>query len=122
MSHFTDFTGYVVFIITSFLAGAESADQCLPNSKSFILFFWRHNEYKIVFFYSVDIQKLQNLQAPKQRQLSESSNQSLVATEYRLKYSPIMGHSFLHKNTKILPESTTSGLRPVAQSVPNQTA
>ena len=33
MSHFTDFTGYVVFIITSFLAGVESADQCLLNSK-----------------------------------------------------------------------------------------
>ena len=29
----TDFTGYVVFIITSFLAGVESADQCLLNSK-----------------------------------------------------------------------------------------
>ena len=33
MSHFTDFTGYVVFIITSFLAGVESADQCLLNPK-----------------------------------------------------------------------------------------
>ena len=33
MSHFTDFTGYVLFIITSFLAGVESADQCLLNSK-----------------------------------------------------------------------------------------
>ena len=33
MSHFTDFTGYVLFIITSFLAGAESTDQCLLNSK-----------------------------------------------------------------------------------------
>ena len=33
LSHFTDFTGYVVFIITSFLAGVESADQCLLNSK-----------------------------------------------------------------------------------------
>ena len=33
MSHFTDFTGYVVFIITSFLAGVESPDQCLRNSK-----------------------------------------------------------------------------------------
>ena len=32
-AHFTDFTGYVVFIITSFLAGVESADQCLLNSK-----------------------------------------------------------------------------------------
>ena len=30
---FTDFTGYVVFIITSFLAGVESADQCLLNSE-----------------------------------------------------------------------------------------
>ena len=27
------FTGYVVFIITSFLAGVESEDQCLLNSK-----------------------------------------------------------------------------------------
>ena len=27
------FTGYVVFIITSFLAGVESGDQCLHNSK-----------------------------------------------------------------------------------------
>ena len=27
------FTGYVVFIITSFLAGVESGDQCLLNSK-----------------------------------------------------------------------------------------
>ena len=26
------FTGYVVFIITSFLAGVESGDQCLLNS------------------------------------------------------------------------------------------
>ena len=33
MSHFTDFTGYVLFIITSFLAGVESTDQCLLNSK-----------------------------------------------------------------------------------------
>ena len=30
---FTDLTGYVVFIITSFLAGVESADQCLLNFK-----------------------------------------------------------------------------------------
>ena len=29
----TDFTGYVLFIITSFLAGVESADQCLLNCK-----------------------------------------------------------------------------------------
>ena len=36
MSLFTEFTGYVVFIITSFLADVESADQCLLNS--FILF------------------------------------------------------------------------------------
>ena len=41
---------------------------------------------------------------------------------FGLKYSPIMSHSFLHKNTKILPESTTSGLRPVVQSIPNQMA
>ena len=27
------FTGYVVFIITSFLAGVESGDQCLLNSE-----------------------------------------------------------------------------------------
>ena len=27
------FTGYVVFIITSFLAGVESGDQCVHNSK-----------------------------------------------------------------------------------------
>ena len=33
MSHFTDFTGHVLFIITSFLAGVESTDQCLLNSK-----------------------------------------------------------------------------------------
>ena len=33
MSHFTDFTGYVLFIITSFLAVVESTDQCLLNSK-----------------------------------------------------------------------------------------
>ena len=33
MSHFTNFTGYVLFIITSFLASVESADQCLLNSK-----------------------------------------------------------------------------------------
>ena len=36
------------FIITSYLAGVESTDQCLLNL-SFILFFWSHNEYKIVF-------------------------------------------------------------------------
>ena len=29
----SDFTGYVVFIITSFLAGVESADQCWLSSK-----------------------------------------------------------------------------------------
>ena len=45
---FTDFTGYVVFIITSFLAGVESADQCLLSSK-FYPFFWGHNEYKMFF-------------------------------------------------------------------------
>ena len=33
VSHFTDFTGNVLFIITSFLVGVESADQCLLNSK-----------------------------------------------------------------------------------------
>ena len=27
------FTGYIVFIITSFLASVESGDQCLLNSK-----------------------------------------------------------------------------------------
>ena len=27
------FTGYVVFVITLFLAGIESGDQCLLNSK-----------------------------------------------------------------------------------------
>ena len=42
------FTGYVVFIIISFLAGVESGDQCLHTLR-FILFFWGHNEYKIVF-------------------------------------------------------------------------
>ena len=30
---FTDFTGYVLFIIASFLARVESADRCLLNSK-----------------------------------------------------------------------------------------
>ena len=64
LSHFTDFTGYVVFIITSFLAGVESADQCLLNSKvlscfsgvimsirSFFLFQWQriHNRGIILF-------------------------------------------------------------------------
>ena len=33
LSHFTDFTGYVLFIITSFHASVESTDQCLLNSK-----------------------------------------------------------------------------------------
>ena len=33
MSHFTNFTGYVLFITTSFLASVESKDQCLLNSK-----------------------------------------------------------------------------------------
>ena len=33
LSHFIDFTGYVLFIITSFLPGVESTDQCLFNSK-----------------------------------------------------------------------------------------
>ena len=41
LSHFTDFTGYVVFIITSFLAYVESADQCLLNCK---VLSWGHNE------------------------------------------------------------------------------
>ena len=31
--HLLYFTGYVLFIITSFLAGVESTDQCLLNSK-----------------------------------------------------------------------------------------
>ena len=48
LSHFTDFTGYVVFIITSFLAGVESGDQCLLNSKVLSCFFGGHNEYKIM--------------------------------------------------------------------------
>ena len=39
MLHFTDFTGYVLFIITSFLAGVESADQCLLNSKVLSCFY-----------------------------------------------------------------------------------
>ena len=38
MSHFTDSTGYVLFIITSFLAGVESTDQCLLNSKVLFCF------------------------------------------------------------------------------------
>ena len=67
LSHFTDFTGYVLFIITSFLAGVESADQCLLNSKvlscfsgvimsirSFFLFLWMnsltHLEYDCYIF------------------------------------------------------------------------
>ena len=33
LSHFSDLLhGYVVFIITSFLVGVESKDQCLLNS------------------------------------------------------------------------------------------
>ena len=32
------FTGYVVFIITSFLAGVESGDQCLLSSVVFPVF------------------------------------------------------------------------------------
>ena len=32
------FTGYVVFIITSCLAGVESGDQCLLNSKFYPIF------------------------------------------------------------------------------------
>ena len=39
LSHFTDFTGYVLFIITSFLAGVESTDQCLLNSKVLSCFY-----------------------------------------------------------------------------------
>ena len=31
--YYDDFTGYVLFIITSFLAGVESTDQCLLNSE-----------------------------------------------------------------------------------------
>ena len=55
------FTGYVLFIITSFLAGVESADQCLLNSKvlscfsrvlmsirSFFLFSTIHNQLRNV--------------------------------------------------------------------------
>ena len=49
MSHFTDFTGYVVFIMTSFLPGVESAYQCLLNSKVSSCFSGGHNGYKIVF-------------------------------------------------------------------------
>ena len=33
------FTGYVLFIITSFLASVESADQCLLNSKVLSCFY-----------------------------------------------------------------------------------
>ena len=43
------FTGYVVFIITSFLAGVESGDQCLLNSELLSCFSGGHVEYKIVF-------------------------------------------------------------------------
>ena len=38
MSHLTDFTGYVLFIITSFLASVEFAYQCLLNSKVLFCF------------------------------------------------------------------------------------
>ena len=45
------FTGYVVFIITSFLAGVEFGDQCLLNSEVLSCFPGFHNEYKIVFLF-----------------------------------------------------------------------
>ena len=45
------FTGYVVFITTSFLASVESGDQCFCSTLKFYPVFWGHNEYKIVFFY-----------------------------------------------------------------------
>ena len=38
MSHFTDFTGDVVFIIISFFDSVESTDQCLLNSKVLFCF------------------------------------------------------------------------------------
>ena len=43
------FTGYVLFIITSFLADVESADQCLLNSKVLSCFSGVIMRYKIVF-------------------------------------------------------------------------
>ena len=43
-------TGYVCLIInTSLLAGIESGNRCLLNSKVLFLFLCGHNEYKIVF-------------------------------------------------------------------------
>ena len=44
----TDLLDVVVFIITSFLAGVEFATS-VCSTLSFTLFFWGHNEYKIVF-------------------------------------------------------------------------
>ena len=41
------FTGHVVFITTSFLAGFESGHQCTLNSETLKPVFWGHNEYKI---------------------------------------------------------------------------
>ena len=49
------FTGYVVFIITSFLVRVEYGVQCSLNSEFLSCFsgfcpdFWGHNEYKVVF-------------------------------------------------------------------------
>ena len=46
--HFTDFTGYVVFIITSFLPGVSlQTSVCSPLK--FYPVFCGHNEYKVVF-------------------------------------------------------------------------
>ena len=45
------FTGYVVFIITSFIAGAESGDQCLNNSKVLSCFFGVIMSIRSVFLF-----------------------------------------------------------------------
>ena len=55
MSHFTDFTGYVLFIITSFLAGVESTDQCLLNSKVLSCFSGVIMSIRSFFLYALNL-------------------------------------------------------------------
>ena len=52
MWHFTDFTGHVLFIITSFLAGVESTDQCLLKSKVLSCFSGVRMSIRSFFLYS----------------------------------------------------------------------
>ena len=78
MSHFTDFTGYVLFIITSFLAGVESTDQCLLNSKVLSCFSGVIMSKRSFFYYFKET-------LPIKRRKDLESMQETVVTEITLR-------------------------------------